>query len=38
MVPDPSSSVRPGSIVDISVSGTGSLSEPVLDTDEPLRR
>src|SRR4051794_7990570 len=38
IVPDMSFSLRPGDTVDISVSGIGSLTNPVLDSDEWLRR
>jgi 2-dehydro-3-deoxy-D-arabinonate dehydratase len=38
IVPDMSFSLRPGDTVDISVAGVGSLTNPVVDTDELLRR
>jgi 2-dehydro-3-deoxy-D-arabinonate dehydratase len=38
IVPDMAFSLRPGDTVDISVAGIGSLTNPVLDTDEWLRR
>jgi len=38
IVPDMSFSLRPGDTVDISVAGVGRLTNPVLDTDEWLRR
>jgi len=38
IVPDMSFSLRPGDTVEISVAGLGSLTNPVLDTDEWLRR